>query len=474
MFSFHEEPVIVSLAALTLLLAAARTFVGFRQVRRLSDARRQAITDELTGLGNRRYLFDVGGERAEAIAHGERLALILIDLDNFKEVNDTLGHHAGDELLCETARRLAARVTPPEILVRLGGDEFALVITLAAGDDGREVGRRILDRLTRPFVIEGVRVRVNASVGVAESEGAGVGIADLLRRADVAMYAAKGSSSRVELYDPTFDEASRTRLETVVDLDAALVYQQFVLHYQPKVDVQSGAIIGAEALVRWQHPTRGLLYPDAFLPVVEQSGLMNALTRLVLEAAVLQLASWREAGLVITLAVNLSASDLLDEALADRIATLLAEHDVPASALELELTESVLMTDPPRARDVLVGLRALGLRVAVDDYGTGYCSLAYLRDLPIDELKIDRSFVARVAADRRSAAIVRSTIELAHALELRVVAEGVEDVAALDALAGFGCDYAQGYHFSLPLPAEAFTAWVQAQVADITPAVLVP
>jgi diguanylate cyclase (GGDEF)-like protein len=460
---------VVALATLTLLLAAARTSVSFRQVRRLSDARRQALTDELTGLGNRRYLFESGEERRLAAAEGERLALILIDLDNFKEVNDTLGHHAGDAFLRETARRLAARVAHPELLVRLGGDEFALVTTLATADDGREIALRILDRLAQSFVVEGIPVRVDASAGVAETESAGVEIAELLRRADVAMYAAKASRSRVELYDPELDEANRTRLDTVHDLDAALAGHQFVLHYQPKIDVQSGAAIGAEALVRWQHPTRGLLYPDAFLPVVEQSGLMPALTRLVLEAAVVQLASWRRDGLVVTLAVNLSASDLLDESLAERITALLAEHDVPVSALELEITESVLMIDPVRAAEVLAGLRRLGLRIAVDDYGTGYCALAYLRDLPIDELKIDRSFVAHVTADPRTAAIVRSTIELAHALDLKVVAEGVEHAADLEALADFGCDFAQGYHFSRPLPAEPFTRWIRARAPGLAP-----
>ena len=270
---------------------------------------------------------------------------------------------------------------------------------------------------------------VDASAGVADHDDPGVEIADLLRRADVAMYAAKDAHSRVEVYQPRLDAANRTRLETIQDLDAALVHRQFVLHYQPKIDVETGAVFGAEALVRWEHPTRGLLYPDAFLPVVEQSGLMNAVTRLVLESAVMQLASWRRAGLDISVAVNLSASDLLDESLAERIAGLLDEHDVPADALELEITESVIMIDPKRAREVLEALQALGLRIAVDDYGTGYCALAYLRDLPVDELKIDRSFIDNVTTDRRSAAIVRSTIELAHALGLKVVAEGIENTA---------------------------------------------
>jgi len=466
---------IVVLATFTLLLAAARTFVSFQQVQRLSDARRQAITDDLTGLGNRRALFEHGADRLLSAERTERLALILIDLDNFKEINDTLGHHAGDKLLCEVARRLAARVVDPDLLVRLGGDEFALLITLGPVEDGRQVTERILDRLTQPLVIDGARVRVDASAGVAERDDASVQIADLLRRADVAMYAAKDAHSRVELYEPQLDAANRTRLETIQDLDAAFVHQQFILHYQPKIDVETGATFGAEALVRWQHPTRGVLYPDAFLPVVEQSGLMNALTQLVLETAVAQLATWRAAGLDLTLAVNLSASDLLDESLAERIAGLLGMYSVPGSALELEITESVIMIDPKRARDVLEALRALGLRIAVDDYGTGYCALAYLRDLPVDELKIDRSFISHVTTDRRSAAIVRSTIELAHALGLKVVAEGIEHQEALDAVAGFGCDYAQGYHFSRPLPADAFI-WSTGltRTSDVVPALVKP
>ncbi len=466
--SLAQLPIaVVALATFTLLLAAARTFMSFRHVQRLFDARRQALTDDLTGLGNRRALYERGGALLQAADRDDRIALILIDLDNFKQINDTLGHHAGDKLLRETGRRLAARMVDPDLLVRLGGDEFALLITLAPADDGRQITERILDRLTEPLVIDGTRVRVDASAGVAEREDATVRIVDLLRRADVAMYAAKGAGSDVELYHPGLDTANRTRLETIQDLDAALTDQQFVLHYQPKIDVRTGATFGAEALVRWEHPTRGLLYPDAFLPIVEQSGLMNALTKLVLEAAVGQLATWHESGLDISVAVNLSASDLLDESLAERIAGLLAEHGVPASALELEITESVIMIDPERAREVLGALRRLGLRIAIDDYGTGYCALAYLRDLPIDELKIDRSFIAHVTTDRRSAAIVRSTIELGHALDLKVVAEGVEHQQALDALADFGCDYAQGYHFSRPLPADAFTASTRVRAIDI-------
>ena len=467
--SFTElSGVVVVLATLTLGLAAARTFVGFQHIQRLSDARRQAVTDELTGLGNRRHLFEFGAERLDAAAPGDRLALLLIDLDNFKELNDKLGHQAGDQLLREVARRLAARVTHPDLLVRLGGDEFALVITPAEGDDGCQVAERILERLTRTAQDRGPAAARRRERRCRRARRLRLGIADLLRRADVAMYAAKGSRARVVLYDPKLDDANRVRLETIQDLDSALVHREFVLHYQPKIDLRSGTTLAAEALVRWQHPTRGLLFPDAFLPIVEQSGLMGALTRLVLDTAVGQLAQWHRAGVPISVAVNLSASDLLDAALAEKIAALLAEHDLPAFALELEITESVLMTDPERARKVLEELRQLGLQLAVDDYGTGYAALAYLRDLPIDELKIDRSFVAHVTTDPRSAAIVRSTIELAHALGLTVVAEGVEDQEVLNAVKGFGCDFAQGYHFSRALPADAFTAWMLARASTQT------
>jgi diguanylate cyclase (GGDEF)-like protein len=457
---------VVGLATLTLGLAAVRTFIAFRQVRRLSDAHQQAVTDELTGLGNRRALFEDGQERFAKVSPACRIALMLIDLDDFKAVNDSLGHQAGDELLREMARRLAARIRHPDMLVRLGGDEFAMVVKLAPGDDAKHTAERILDRIRQPFVVDGARLRVEVSAGVAEGMSDHGSVSELLRRADVAMYAAKASGSRVERYDPQLDEDNRNRLETIQDLDAAIIHDQFLLHYQPKLDVRTGSIVGAEALVRWQHPVRGLLYPDAFLPLVEVSGMMGAVTRLVLRAAVEQIAAWRAAGMAIRVAVNLSPSDLLDERLAERILALLAEHEVPIEALELEITESVLMTDPGRARDVLHSLKGLGLRIAVDDYGTGYCALAYLRDLPIDELKIDRSFIAHMTDDRRSAAIVRSTIELAHALHLEVVAEGVEHEHALTMLAAFGCDFAQGYHFSRPLPAAPFAEFVAGTHAE--------
>jgi diguanylate cyclase (GGDEF)-like protein len=423
--SFGRATVIVdALALVTLVLAKVRIFIGFRQVQRLSAADRQAVTDGLTGVGHRRALVEHEAQRLGEAAADERVALMLIDLDDFKEVNDALGHHAGDELLARDGPARSARADADDLLVRLGGDEFALVVTLAPGQEARPSAERILERLVQPLVIDGTRVRVNASAGIAESDPSADTISELLRRADVAMYAAKkNASSRVQLFDPQLDVANHARLEMLHDLDAAIANHEFVLHYQPKIGVETGATVGAEALVRWQHPTRGLLYPDAFLTLVEQSGLMGAMTRMVVEAAIGQLAAWRASGLQISVAVNLSASDLLDEQLAEWIVALLAVHAVPIGALQVEITESVLMTDPDRAGTMLEKLRDNGLRIAVDDYGTGYCALAYLRDLPIDELKIDRTFIAPVTADPRSAAIVRSTIELAHALDLDVVAK---------------------------------------------------
>jgi diguanylate cyclase (GGDEF)-like protein len=461
--------VTVGLAVATLLLAAARTFVSFRQVQRLADARRQAHTDELTGLHNRRALYERAADRL-AQPGRDRLALLLIDLDRFKEINDALGHHVGDELLRAVGDRLAARTSPHDTLARLGGDEFALLTVLAAGDDPKRVAQRLLQRLAEPVDLDGVIVRIGASVGIARHPEHGTELATLLRRADVAMYEAKRRRSGVECYAPGFDAHSRDRLQAMQDLGSALETGQLVLHFQPKCDVRTERPVGAEALVRWQHPERGLLFPDAFLPLVEHAGLTGRLTEVVLEMAARQASRWRAEGIELPIAVNLSASDLLDGVLPSRMQSLLVEHGLAPEAIEVEITESLLMADPERARDTVARLRDLGTTVAVDDYGTGYSSLAYLRDLSVDQLKIDRSFVAGVASDARNAAIVRSTVELAHALGLDVVAEGVEDAAALATLDDMGCDFAQGYHLCRPLPPSALAEWLATQPGDAAPA----
>jgi diguanylate cyclase (GGDEF)-like protein len=452
-------PITIALATASLVLAAARTLLSFRELQRLADARRQARTDDLTGLANRRALYEQAEERLGRAAPDARHALLLVDLDGFKEINDALGHHAGDELLFQVARSLGARHAPGDVLARLGGDEFALLVALEDAD-AIAIARQVLDRVAEPRRIEGVRMQVRASIGVAEFPRDGDTLSALLRRADIAMYEAKRRRSGAERFLPGHDRHSRDRLQVAQDIADAIDGDQLVLHYQPRCDVRTGAVAGVEALVRWQHPERGLLMPDAFLEQVERSGLMARLSASVLAMAARQAREWRDAGLELAVAVNLSVSDLLDESLPQRIAALLEEHELDAGALEVEVTESLLLTDPDRARRTLADLRALGVAVAIDDYGTGYSSPALLRDLPADQLKIDRSFIAEMGADARIAAIVRSTVELARALGLEAVAEGVEDADALARLAAMGCDWAQGYHFSRPLPPAELAAWV--------------
>ncbi len=435
----------VGLAVATLALAAARTAVAFHQLRRLADARRQARTDELTGLANRRALHEHAGR--------EIGALLLVDLDGFKEINDALGHEAGDALLREVALRLTSRAGPADLIARLGGDEFAIV--LASDADTNLVAERLRERIGEPLEVGGITLRISASIGIAE----GSDLAALLRHADLAMYEAKRRRSGTERFATALERDSRQRLQTSQDLDRAFERGEFVLHYQPKCDASSGAPIAVEALVRWQHPTRGLLFPDAFLGLIEQRGFTTRLTDTVLALAVAQARAW---DVELPIAVNLTATDLLDDGLPARIDRLLAAHGLPAYALELEITEGLLLTDPAGATRTLADLRALGIAIAVDDYGTGYSSLAYLRDLPVDQLKIDRSFVTDLLAHPRNAAIVRSTIDLAHSLELGVVAEGVEDAATLEALREMGCEWVQGYHFTKPLPADALVRWHRA------------
>jgi diguanylate cyclase (GGDEF)-like protein len=453
------SPIATVLAAATLVAAAIRTQVAFRQVRRLHDLGRQARIDDLTGLGNRRALHEhVSSLLAENPL--ARVAVLLLDLDRFKEVNDTLGHHVGDELLRQLGPRLAPVLRPEDLLVRLGGDEFAAVIAAPTAEVADVVAARVLDRLAEPFELDGVPIRMSASLGIALCPEHALDTNGLLQRADVAMYAAKAAGGGPRRYDPDHDQYSRERLRTLDELRTALDTDQLTVHYQPQCDVTSGATVGVEALVRWQHPTRGLLYPDAFLPIVEQTGLMPALTSIVLATAVRQCHQWRLDGAELGVSVNLSATSLLDHRLPDEVARLLTSNDLPAHALTLELTENDLMVNPAQCRDTLLRLKQLGVWLSIDDYGTGYSSLAYLQHLPVDELKLDRTFLADLQRTHDTA-IVRSTIDLAHALNLRLVAEGVEDQATLDVLRELHCDTAQGYHLSRPLPAPAVTGWLR-------------
>jgi diguanylate cyclase (GGDEF)-like protein len=422
------------------------------------DSQHQALHDPLTGLPNRlMFRQQIALAIREALPSDRGFAVAIMDLDKFKEVNDTLGHHNGDLLLEAVAERLRSTIRPADMVARLGGDEFGILLpgvgdTEAAG----ALASRLLLSLAEPFSAQELTLEVGASIGIALYPTHGLDVDTLIQRADVAMYEAKSSYRGHEIYDPGQDSYSPARLALVGELRRAIDESQLTVFFQPKVAVVDGRIVGAEALVRWQHPTRGLLSADEFVPVAEHTSLLRPMTLYVLNAALEQCARWRAAGLDLSIAVNLSVRNLLDVDLPDDVAGLLARFSLPPSALELEVTESALIADPVRTHTVLHRLHAKGVGISIDDYGTGYSSLAYIRRMPINELKIDKSFVMGMATDENDAVIVRSTIDLARNLGLRVVAEGVETEEAWRHLASLGCEVAQGYFFGRPIPADAF------------------
>jgi diguanylate cyclase (GGDEF)-like protein/PAS domain S-box-containing protein len=443
--------------------------VTFRDI---SDRRRaqaslqhQAWHDLLTGLPNRtRLRVELDRLLAAAESDDQPFALLLMDLDRFKEINDTLGHPYGDQVLQQVGARFRAELSDLDILARPGGDEFAVLLPGADAQRARSLAERLQAVLERPFELQGSGVSVSGSIGIALCPEHGADADTLLRRADVAMYVAKTARSGCVIYEPGRDPHSPERLRLLADLRRAIEGNELILNYQPQVDVRSGALTAVEALVRWRHPKRGLVAPDEFIPLAEQTRLIGPLTRWVLSTALRQCAAWREAGLDVAVAVNISAHDLQDLALPEVVTELLAGNGLEPGYLRLEITESSLMADPHRAHDTLARLRAQGVQVAIDDFGTGYSSLAYLKRLPVDELKIDRSFIRNMATDGGARAIVRAVIDLADDLDLRVVAEGVEDRATWEALAALGCDVAQGYFFAPPLAPSDLVGWAQSMV----------
>jgi diguanylate cyclase (GGDEF)-like protein len=450
----------VALAAGLLLL----WLVLFRLVARASRRlRHQATHDRLTNLPNRVALHQEG-ERAlfGARRGGALAALLLIDLDRFKEVNDTLGHEQGDQLLIEVACRLREVLRRSDLLARLGGDEFAVLAVLPHRGALGEVATRVHAALARPFDIAGVAVELGASIGIALQPDHGEDVSTLMRRADVAMYQAKRAGIGIETYDPERDPYSAERLKLLGELRHAIDDDELVLHFQPKVALPSRRVVGVEALVRWQHRERGLLDPADFLGIAERTGLIPAVTRWVLDAAMRQCAQWRERGTDLPVAINLAAANIVDVALPDTVEETLRRWDVPGELLACEISEDTVMGDPRRATEVLERLRALGVRLSLDDFGTGHSSLSYLKRLPLDEVKIDRSFVTGMAVDPSDAAIVRSTIDLARHLGFDVVAEGVESEEVLDVLVSLDCDVAQGFLLSRPLPADELDGWLAA------------
>jgi diguanylate cyclase (GGDEF)-like protein len=423
-----------------------------------------AYRDTLTGLPNRvRFAERLDAALQRATIEAMPVAVLLMDLDHFKYVNDTLGHPIGDLLLREVATRLAAVVRhDSDTVARLGGDEFAILLPGASRDDARRAGESILRVLEAPMSLEGHVVDIRPSIGVAACPEHGHEASSLMRRADVAMYEAKRSNRGVVAWDDRYDQHSLDRLSLMADLRKAIERGQLCLVYQPKVSLRAPAECHVEALVRWQHPTRGLVPPAEFIPFAEQTGYIRVITQWVVARAVAQCAAWRRDGLPMHVSINLSARDLIDEDLPDRIAALLAGERCDPPWLSFEITESAILEDRARAVGNLERLRALGCTLAIDDYGTGYASLAYLRSLPVQELKIDKSFVMRLASDASDEIIVRSTIELAHNMGLVVVAEGVEDEAAVSRLRTLGCDMMQGYWLSRPLAEDQVEPWMRA------------
>jgi diguanylate cyclase (GGDEF)-like protein/PAS domain S-box-containing protein len=421
----------------------------------MERAKHQALHDGLTGLPNRTLFQD---RIEQALRTGERtrtgFAVMLIDLDRFKEVNDTLGHHCGDLLLQHVAERLRAGLRRSDTVARLGGDEFGVLAPgLTDPDQARMLADKLRQELQQPMEVAGLALEVEASVGIALYPEHGADAETLVRRADVSMYASKDTHTPI-VYAAEFDNHSLARLALVGELRRALSGHELVVHYQPQAALATGQIGKVEALVRWHHPVHGMLGPDRFIPLAEQTGLIRAVTRYVLDTALGQCRAWRQQGREMRVAVNITARELLDLGFPDEVAELLARWEVDPAMLELEITENTIMTDPHRSRAILDRLRGLGVRLAVDDFGSGHSSLGYLRRLPIDVLKIDKSFVQNMAADTGDAAVVRSAIDLGLSLGLEVVAEGVETEQDRRRLAELGCTTYQGYLLSRPQAAD--------------------
>ncbi|MFD4609102.1 putative bifunctional diguanylate cyclase/phosphodiesterase [Streptomyces sp. NPDC058440] len=424
----------------------------------------EQLRDPLTGLPNRQWLLEriwTALDDAERI--GARSALMLIDLDRFRSVNDTLGHLAGDRLLLQIADRLRQALPRGAEAARLGGDEFAVLLPVAdSTTSATRIARALVTVLSSPLDLDGLTLVLEASAGVAVFPDHAQDAEGMLRRADVAMYQAKRDRTGVEVYESKRDSNTPDRLGLLGDLRRALDAHEVQLHYQPKVRFD-GQVAGLEALVRWVHPERGKVPPDEFIAIAESSGLMPHLTEYVLETALAQVARWRAQGLYVPVAVNVSPRDVHIPGFAGSVAARLARHGVPAGALQLEITEHVLLEDPQRAADTLHALTGHGVKMSLDDFGTGYSSLVHLRRLPVSELKIDRSFVARLAVDTEDAEIVRCTVDLAHSLGLLVVAEGVEDDETWERLRDLGCDAVQGWLVAAAMPPEETTAWLRAR-----------
>ncbi len=445
----------LALVLIWIVLVPALGSVTRRIRRQVAEIEHMALHDTLTGLPNRR-LFATRIEQALADrSDTDALGVLLIDLDRFKEINDTLGHACGDELLKSLAGRLERIAREGDTIARLGGDEFGVLLPKASEGTMLDVARRTREVIERPVILSGIPVTVEASIGVASAPEHGEDVETLIQRADIAMYHAKERRAGVEFYDLERDSNDASRLALMTELKGAIERGELFLVYQPKVAAADRAVRGVEALVRWEHPVRGVVPPGDFVPLAERTGLIKPLTHWVLEAALRQCRAWADDGIETAVAVNLTMIDLLDASLPDEIEALLQREGLSARCLELEITESSIMADPLRVSEVLGRLSAMGIKLTIDDFGTGYTSLGYLKRLPIHAIKIDRSFVIGMATERGDATIVRSVIDIGRNLGLETVAEGVESQEIWDQLLAFGCDQVQGYHVARPLPANA-------------------
>jgi diguanylate cyclase (GGDEF)-like protein len=467
-----DKRVIAIVVAIGLALLWA---VLFRIVAQASRRlRRQALEndvlaryDPLTSLPNRTLFRErVGAALARPGLQRDEIAVLLIDLEGFTKINGTLGNATGDAVLCETAARLTSQLGDEALVARIGADEFAILCPEADGVGGAlRTAARVQRAMEPPVLVDGIAINVDASVGLAAPDDAEEDLDDLLQHADAALARARTTRSRVEAYSKHLDSFDPARLLLLGQVRGALDRDEFELHYQPKIDLPSGRVTGVEALLRWRHPDHGLLMPMTFIPLVEQTALVDPITERVVERALEQLVRWRQEGVDIDMSVNLSARNLLDPALPDQVLALLRDHGVPPSRLTMEVTESSAMADPARAVEVLRELRDRGVGVSIDDFGTGNASLAYLAQLPANEIKIDKSFITELCEDARAEAIARTTIDLARHLGLHVVAEGIETQAVLEHLIELGCDTGQGYLISRPLTASDLTAWLMVNAA---------
>jgi diguanylate cyclase (GGDEF)-like protein len=458
-------PLVVAAANDSLVLVvllAAPLIAVYRSAMALARTSHEALHDPLTGLANRVQLYrTLTLMLGEGTASSRPFALCLLDLDRFKEVNDSLGHPIGDELLQAVAQRLRSTLGEDDLAVRLGGDEFALLLADTDEAVGRAAALRIGEQLEAPFELSTVTLDIATSIGIALAPTHGDDIEDLLRAADAALYRSKAARCGFLIYDPAAVWEHRSRKPLLADLHRAVEAGEFVAYYQPKADARTRRIVGVETLLRWQHPVHGVLSPVEFLSLLDQSGVIRQVTSDLIDTTIAQLAKWRELGWQLHAAVNVSMRSLHDPDFPDTVAHLLAHYGVPASLLELEVTERTIMADPQRVTSVLGELKAIGATIALDDFGTGYSSLAHLSKMPLDVLKIDQSFVRNMATSAKDSVIVRSTIELARNLELATVGEGVEDELTWAQLRTLGCDTIQGYIISRPKPVDELTQYLQ-------------